>query len=282
MGITMGVSAICSQSTNWGRNYFFVRLGLLQKQWGSNSHGSIFFFASVSFLFYDLFILGWRVAVWRCWGLITTAFQMSCHLFIRWRWCCAGQTWGHRQGGVLDIKGTSVLLVEAMGVRLETSSSLSTTHYHSWTWAGLLVQAFGMCSRFPVNQNAWQAAGAAVVGQVTVLGVGGPSTSGLLKLASPKEEQADDDEQGHAQQRNHHVDSVCTLRAPLAVAAHCVDAASFPKLHLGSTKEILYISTPWVHVEPFAQFKVRLKLKLTWRLRVRVGESDLSHGNFSL
>lgn len=178
-----------------GRNDFFARLDLLQTQWGRHSHGSIFF-ASVSFLLYDLLILRWRVAVWRCWGLITTAFQVSCHLFIRWRWRCAGQTWGHWQGGVLDIKGTSVLLVEAMGVRLGTSSSLSTTHYHSWTWAGLLVQAFGVRCCFPVNQNARQAA---VVGQVTVLGVGGPSTSGLLKLAPPKKEQADDDEQGHAQ-----------------------------------------------------------------------------------
>lgn len=93
-----------------------------------------------------------------------------------------------------------------------------------------------MCHCFSVNQNAWQAAGAAVVGQVVVLGVSRPSTCGLLKLAPPKEEEANDDEQGHAQQRNHHVDSVDTFSKPFAVT-HFVGTASSPKLHLAGMKE---------------------------------------------
>lgn len=96
-------------------------------------------------------------------------------------------------------------------------------------------------SCFPVNQNAWQAAGAAVVGPVAVLGVGWSLTCGLLKLTPPKEKEANDNEQSHPQQGNHHVDRVGTLGAPLIVTAHCVDTAGFPKLHLGVTEKIFYI-----------------------------------------
>lgn len=58
-----------------------------------------------------------------------------------------------------------------------------------------------------VNEDSGKAASVAV-GQVSVLCVRRTAARGLLQLATPDQEERNDDEEGYTQQRDHHVHGV--------------------------------------------------------------------------